>query len=331
MRKVTLSPNYLFLLPILALLTIVLLVQYAPLDEVLALGITMDLVLTIPLLYAIAIHYQNIPKTTILPVLFLGVLVGSWLLPLEQQGYLNAVKTYVLPLLELGVLSFLLYKVYQARKLYQEAGEQDFYSRLQQVTKTLFPEHLSHFLAAELSIPYYCFWVWKAPTLSKGQFSYHKKSGSIALFGAFLMILTVEILALHLLLHLWSPLVAWIITSLSAYTFLQIVSWMKSMPQRPIELNQEQLHLKYGTVGEAVINLEHIQEVASYNNQQHQATLPRLSVLGELETPNIYLKLKAPVTLIGLLGRKQQVTELLFFVDKQEAFIQQLEEQLTTS
>lgn len=331
MRKIALSPKYLLLLPILALLTVVGIMQYIPLNNTLALGITVDLVLTVPLLYTLAIYHQNIPKTTVLPVLFLGVLLGSWFLPLEQQGYLNGVKTYVLPLIEVGVLSFVLYTVYQARNIYKQAGEQDFYSRLQQVTKALFPEQLSHFLATELSIPYYCFWVWKVPALEPQQFSYHKKSGSIALLGAFLMILTVEILALHVLLHLWSPWVAWIVTGLSAYTFLQVVSWMKSMPQRPIELTEKHLHLKYATVGEAVILLENIKQATPYEREKHSAALPRLSVLGELETPNIYLQLKAPTTLIGLLGRKQPVTELLFFVDEQKDFLQQLKEKLPVS
>ncbi|MGH1338174.1 MAG: hypothetical protein ACRBFS_18775 [Aureispira sp.] len=329
MRKITLPSYYLFLLPLLALLVVVGMMYYRPLDSTLAIGITLDLVVTIPCLYLLAIHYQNIPKRTVVPVVLLGVLLGSWMLPVEQQVYLNYIKNYVLPVVELGVLSFIVYKVYQTKQLYQQGEERDFYSRLLQVTKALFPERVSHFLAAELSVPYYCFWVWKTPRLTDQEFAYHQKSGSVALLGAFFMLLMVETFALHLLIQLWSPLVAWILTGLSGYSLLQLISLMKSMAQRPIILTADQLHLKYGTLGELLTTVENIQQVTPYERLQHDDFLPRLAALGRLETPNVYLEFKRPVVLVGAFGKVQEVTRLLLFVDEQEAFIERLHDFLT--
>ena len=330
MRKITLSQYYLFLLPLSALLIVVGIMYTLPLDSFLALGVTIDLVVTIPLLYLLAIHSHKISKKTVVPVLILGVLLGGWLLPIEQQAYLTNIKHYFLPVLELGVLSNILYKVYQAKQLYQQGGEDDFYSRLLQVTQGLLPKRYHHLVAAELSVPYYCFWVWRVPKLKDTAFTYHRKSGSIALLGAFLMILVVETLALHLIVHLWSPLVAWILTLFSLYTLLQIISLMKSMAHRPILLTTDTLYLRYGTLGGLTTAIDNIQQVTPYKRDQHKKELPRLAALGNLETPNVYLAFETPVKLVGAFGVVTEVTELLLFVDEQDRFIKHLNHSLSS-
>ena len=70
-------------------------------------AITFDLLITTPILYYLIIRKRSIPKTTIIPVFILGIIVASIILPQAHQGYLELVKTWFLPLLELGVFTYL--------------------------------------------------------------------------------------------------------------------------------------------------------------------------------------------------------------------------------
>ena len=68
----------------------------------LSIGITIDLVLTIPVIYLVLIRKSSIPKTTVVPVMIVGMLIGSIILPEENQYYLELFKTCILPIVELS-------------------------------------------------------------------------------------------------------------------------------------------------------------------------------------------------------------------------------------
>ena len=86
----------------------------------LSLAITIDLLLTAPLVYFLLIRKTSIPKTTIVPFIILGVVVASFILPSENQYYLDLFKTWILPLIELAVLCFVIYNVVKAIRLYKQ-------------------------------------------------------------------------------------------------------------------------------------------------------------------------------------------------------------------
>jgi len=84
----------------------------------LATGITFDLLLTVPFIYFLLIRKTNIPKTTVIPFLILGIVISSIILPSENQYYLNLFKTWVLPIVEISILSFVIYNVRKGIKHY---------------------------------------------------------------------------------------------------------------------------------------------------------------------------------------------------------------------
>ena len=81
--------------------------------------ITIDLLVTVPVIYLLLIRKTSIPLQTALPVLVLGVLLGSYFLPQQGQSYLSLFKTWGLPVLELCVISFVGYQVHKALKYYK--------------------------------------------------------------------------------------------------------------------------------------------------------------------------------------------------------------------
>lgn len=324
MKEKTLQTYILFALPLLVIISSVFTAYYVPLGKALTIGITADLTLTLPVLYLAAIWKRKIPKTTVLPVLGVGILIGTFILPEDQQTTLNVFKYYALPVLELLVLAYLIYGVYTMRKHYQLVETSDFYTKLLSISQELFPKKLSYFMASELSIPYYCFFCWKKPNLSQSQFFYHQKSGSTALLWALIMIISIETIALHFVISLWSTGFAWFLTILSIYTCLQVLSLIKSMKQRPIEITSEELWLKYGTLCEAKIPLEVIHQVVDYDRELHSKELLRFSPLGELETPNLCLEFKYPIIVTTIFGKQHKCTNLMLFVDEKEAFKEEL-------
>jgi hypothetical protein len=319
-KKRFLHSPLIFALPFLVVISSVFISFYFPINRLLSIGITADLVLTFPLLYLAAIWQIKIPKTTVVPVLVIGILVGTLILPEDQQGYLDVIKHYVLPLLELFVLLYIIYGIYNLRRRYQATEASDFYTRLLIVSQELFPEKISYFMASELSVPYYCFFCWKAPILNQNQFSYHKKSGNVALLWAFIMILIVETIALHFIVNLWSTNLAWVLTVLSVYTCFQVLGLIKSVKERPIEITEKELWLKYGTLREAHIPLEAINQVRDYDRVVHSKEIFQFSPLGEFETPNLYLEFKYPIMIRTTFGKQNEYTKLLLSIDNKEMF-----------
>ena len=84
----------------------------------LAIGITFDLLLTVPFVYFLLIRKTNIPKTTIAPFLIFGIIICSIILPSENQQYLNIFKTWILPIIELSIISYVVYNIRKGIKYY---------------------------------------------------------------------------------------------------------------------------------------------------------------------------------------------------------------------
>ena len=229
----------------------------------LAIGITFDLLLTVPLVYFLLIRKTSIPKTTVVPFLIFGVIICSIILPSENQQYLTLFKVWVLPIVELSVISFVIYKVRKGVKSYkQKKGDSvDFFATLKNTCYEILPKGVLIPLVTEIAVFYYGFINWKRRILNENEFSYHKDSGTITLLIALIFIVAIETVAFHSLLEKWSDIAAWILTFLSIYSGIQLLGFLKSMFKRPISIESEQLFLRYGIMSEATIDLKDIESI----------------------------------------------------------------------
>jgi hypothetical protein len=293
----------------------------------LAIGITLDLIVTVPFLYYLFIRKTQIPKTTIVPFIILGMVICSFILPVENQQYLSLFKTWVFPVIELSVIIYVIYNVKKGIQSYQHKKEEtlDFFTRLKNTCYEILPKRAVIPVVTEIAVFYYGFFHWKKNVLKENEFSYHKNSGSITLLVALLLIIAVETVTLHVLLAKWSSNVAWILTLLSIYSGFQIFGFLKSMPQRPIRIEKDKLILRYGIMVEAVIPIKDINyiEVSSRDIELDTETR-KLSFLGALESHNIILHLKEENSLIGLYGMQRKFKRLAFFIDQKAVFKDQL-------
>ncbi|MHA7057032.1 hypothetical protein ACWGOQ_0007425 [Aquimarina sp. M1] len=295
-------------------------------DE-LAIGITFDLLLTVPLVYFLLIRKTKIPKITIVPFLVLGLIICTLVLPSENHYYLNLFKTWVFPIVELSVLLFVIYKIKKGIKNYKliNTASLDFFSTLKNTCYEILPKGLVIPVVTEIAVFYYGFVYWKKRKLKENEFSYHKDSGTITLFIAIILIVAIETVVLHILIAKWSDIAAWVLTILSIYSVIQIFGFLKSMSKRPIAIDNSKLYLRYGIMTETTIPLKDIDriEISSKDMELNQETR-KLSVLGSLESHNVIIHLKNDNELIGLYGIKRRYRILALYVDDNIEFENQI-------
>ncbi|WP_111683662.1 hypothetical protein [Winogradskyella tangerina] len=299
-------------------------------SSVLILAITLDLVITIPLIYFLLIRKTSIPKITAIPLIILGVIIGTVILPEENQTYLNGFKTWILPFIELGILSFVIYKIYKAQQRYKQKkknGAFDFFTTLKMTCSEILPKAVVMPVVTEISVFYYGFIYWKRRPLKSNEFSYHKNTGTIGLLLVFKLIIAVETVTIHFLLLKWNSLVAYIVTGLSVYTAIQIIGFLKSMIKRPITIDNHKVYLRYGIMNESVIDLDDISSIElSTKEIETNKSVRKLSILGALEPHNTIIHLKTENVLNGLYGIKRSFKVLALHVDKNADFKNYLED-----
>ncbi len=295
--------------------------------DTLSIGITFDLLLTVPIIYFLLIRKTSIPKTTVVPFLIIGIVICSIILPVQNQYYLDLFKTWIFPVVELSIVSYIIYNVTKAIKRYRlnKSEKVDFFTTLKKTCYEILPKSVVIPVVTEIAVFYYGFIYWKKRKLNENEFSYHKDSGTVSLLIAIIFIVAVETVVLHVLLQKWNVTVAWILTFLSIYSGIQFLGFLKSMSKRPISIKDDKLYLRYGIMNETIIDLKSINsiEISSKDIEMNKETR-KLSFLGELESHNVIIRLKQENELTGLYGIKRKYKNLALHVDKKNEFRNQI-------
>lgn len=338
MKKTTLFNNIfvVFSIPALLILSLIWLVQspyFKSYPEPLSNAIILDLLLTIPIIYYLLIKKKKIPKTTIIPIFFIGMLVGFSIIPSQYQSPLYFVKTWILPFIELGVLAYATYKIFKAAKLFRKHKNTstDFFTVAKNVSEEIVNGKIAIFLATEIAVVYYGFINWKKKNLNKNEFSYHKKTGSITLFMALIFVIIIETIVAHIVLSKWNVTVAWILTGLSIYSGIQILAIAKSLAKRPIIISNNKVYLRYGILNETIIDIDEIEFIELSNKEiENNKKIRKLSPIANSEGHNIILHLKKENTLSRFYGFNKTYEKIAFFVDEKEVFKNQIESLLNS-
>lgn len=296
-----------------------------------SIGITIDLLFTIPLSYYLLIKKTTIPKTTIILFLILGMVVATKILPPQNQSYLTFFKTWIFPLIEISVLGLIIFKVKQTTKLFKANQNtcSDFYTTLKNSCYEILPKAAVMPVATEIAVFYYGFINWKKKIPKENEFTYHKESGTIPVMVSILGLILIETFVIHLLVVRWNALVATILLFLSIYSGIQFFGFLRSMSKRPILVHGNQLFLRYGIMNETTVEIEQIDkiEISSKDLEESQETR-KMSLLGSLESHNIIIYLKEENTLFGLYGIKRKYKNLALFVDNPKEFEFQINQAL---
>lgn len=318
-----------FAVPVLSFLLLITLINATSQQATngLNLAFSLDLVLTVPLIYFLLIRKSSIPNTTVVPMMIIGLMIGYNFLPKDGQVYLDMFKTFVLPVIEIGVVGYALWSVCKAiLQFKRDRGvAPDFYSALKATCHQLYPSRIAGFLVMEIAVVYYTFVPWKKYVPKHNEYTYHKKSGSSAIVGAFMFLVLIETVVVHILLEKWSVVVAWILTLSSIYLILQMTAMFKSVSRRPIKIEDGILKLRYGIMAETEIVMTDIIEVEKSRKSIEKIDHAiKLSPLGDMESHNVILKLNKPHTLDGVYGIKKEYETIALFVDDVDGFVDDL-------
>ena len=243
-------------------------------------------------------------------------------------------KRWLVPLIEIGVLGFIAFKAHKLIVSYrkQESASSDFYSVIKNLSVANFGTLIGPFLATELSVFYYGLLVWKKKKLDSNEYSYHKKSGTITLFIAFIGIILMETLVLHAVLVKTYPIFAWILTGLSLYTLIQLFGILKSVPHRPITFKENTLYLRFGIMNETEVPLNAIDFIERTSKDfEKDKNIRYLSPIGSLEGHNLILHMHKEQTLTGIYGFQKKYRAIALSLDSLDDFESQLIQSQQTS
>ncbi|RKR80253.1 hypothetical protein BDD43_0349 [Mucilaginibacter gracilis] len=297
----------------------------------LALGMTIDMVIILPLLPLLLSGRSGAAKYVSSVLFTIGILCAGRVIPTSEQFLLRYIKYWIVPIVELLSVSYLVIRVRKALKHLDSKADSsgDFYNELKKVTFSIIPNKIAYVVTSEIAVIYYLFFNHKKMLYNDKKFSYHKDTGAIALFGVLIFMVIVETMAFHLLLVRWSPKVAWILTVITAYAGVQLWGMTRAFLKRPIEITSNSLLLRYGLLAETEVPLINIQSVELLTKlDDSEPYVQQLSPLKLLNDFNVVVRLHQPAELCFIYGKVKTYQTIAFHVDKKQLFIECLNSKL---
>jgi len=329
----TLTKSKVFLLPILIFLTCILITftqKFLLHSNTFATAITLDLTITAPFAYYLAIRKSQISRSTVLRVFIAGVFLAGILLPNNSHSLLKVIKTWISPIIEISVIILLVKRFYSTTKRLKatNAPAPDFLIHCRvMMTSICGSEKIGSVLASEFAVFYYIFVNNKKPVPRNSiVFTYHKENGILLIIPVFISLFIIETIGLHTLFLQWNRTAAWILTGLSLYSCLQLFAHMRAIKARPILLLENSIHLRNGLLGgDALIDIKNIHKVEIIKKSSQAANAVKLSLFKALENQNIQLQLIHPIKVNKAFGITRKTNIILFKVDDAKEFKSRLE------
>lgn len=297
----------------------------------LSIAITLDLILSIPVIYFLTIRKTSIPNISTISVFVASLFVAGFILPEEHQSFLKTVKFWAIPIIEFAVVGFVVISAKRTISGYraQKDSSTDFYDAIKLTCRNIFPGRVAALISTEIAVIYYSLFSGKAKDLAQYEFSYTQKNGIKSVIGVAIFLILIEAFAAHILIQIWSETAAFILTALSFYTCLQFLALMKSLDHRPVTISKsdQDLKLRYGFFSETTISFDQIEEIiATKKSLPEDKSIIQFSPLGHLDSHNLIIHLKDEHTLFKMYGIQKTYTSIAIYVDEREEFIRAMEQ-----
>ena len=286
--------------------------------------ITFDLVVSAPLIYFLLIRKTRLSNKSSVLIFIVGIILGSYIIPSENQFFIEVAKRWGIPIIELSLMCFFFVKIFQTIKKYrvEKASQLDFYTLSEKIFTQIMPNKVGNFLATEIATMYYAFFVWKHKNRTTHQFTTHKKSSVISTLGAFIFIILIETISLHIVVNQWSKMVAWILTGLSIYSAIMIFGIIKSIIYRHSVVENQEITFYFGILSETKINIGEIERIEfiskgiNYEDKSNQ----NLSPFADLDGYNTVIYLKSEHQIKGMYGFKRNYKTITLQLDDNNSF-----------
>ncbi len=298
-------------------------------SDKISIAILLDLLVVAPLAYFLMIRKSAKSKFTVLRVFMAGVIFSSFLLSGINSQVIGIVKIWIAPLAEIVLTVFIVWKFYIANEIANSVTiiEKDFLTHCRNVLKFVFGnEKIANVVSSEISVFYYLFKGADKTIDYKTRFTTYKENGIVLVLFLVLFIFLVETVSMHFLLLMWNKTAAWILTSLSIYTCLQLIAHIRALKSRSIVIKNANILLRNGLLGgEVMIQLNNISKIELTNKSVQRADVVKISLLKSLENHNLAIHLHQPVIVMKAFGLKKNAMVILVYIDESKLFIESLE------
>lgn len=127
---------------------------------------------------------------------------------------------------------------------------------------------------------------------------------------------------MHLLIALWSPVAAWLLTALSLYTVLWLIGDYRAVRLRPTLLHDGALEVRVGMRWNRRLPPAGVHAVRPAPASPLPGSTPGYLNASVVGSPNLLLELTGPLEARGPYGWRKEVTLLGLTVDDADAFLQ---------
>lgn len=145
-----------------------------------------------------------------------------------------------------------------------------------------------------------------------------KQGGNASNQAGFLLLMAFELPVVHVLLHLYSPLLAMIVSAATLYGLLFLYAEYRATRLRPISLTEESIHLRCGVVVDTVLLRAAVVEARVVSVRPPRAP-HRLRLVG-MGKATVWLRLQNGTRLKTVFGERE-VAELYIGVDEPHRFV----------
>jgi hypothetical protein len=270
-----------------------------------ALGLTFDLTVTAAAItYFLAVRTGALPRMSLVPVLAIGIWIAHLALP---DGHRNALRivTYGWMGLEVTLLGLLVVKARQLIHSFAQsrrAGQTIPVSLENGITSAVGTSWATLAFAHELTILYYAIsGLWRSAVTSRLS-DRDIQTWRAIVFAVGLLVLG-EGFAVHILLRVWSPLAATIVSVLHAYSLLWFVGDYQAIRDNPHALTAAGIRIACGVRAALDVPRENVSSVEIHNGAAPEdGEYLRAHALHE---PNLIVTLHTQQTARLLFGRKK--------------------------
>jgi hypothetical protein len=301
---------------VLAVHAAALIVSRSPVPAPIAAGLAIDLTVSATLaVYLLVVRPGLVRPRVLAPVIVAGLATARLALPD------TSVRSALLAaggVLELGLLGLLLHRVWRLGRRARGRGEREsLLDVLEDGVRDLVPGRAGAIVAAEVAILCHAVAGWRRPAASPLRFTVHVEKGPALYSGVFVGLTVVEAVGLHLAVAPHAPVVAWVLTGLSAYGALWLIGDALALRHGGVRISDDGLRVDVGVRWRADLRWRDLERIERVDTRPEKADG---TVDASIIEPTVALHLAAPVTVRGPFGIRRQARRLYLTVDDAARF-----------
>lgn len=314
---------------LLTTLAVVQAIQAGTHPRLLADALTLDLIVTVPLVYwFLAVRRAGWPRLSVVPVFVLSV-AGTRLVPgLEAGRLLHGLEWVAIPA-ELLLLTIVARRAFaMSRALRVSQGGDALESLRRAAIELVEIERAAEIIAYEAAVLWYAVVGGGRHGTPPGAFVFgvRRRSGYGPVLVGLFFALIAEAIAVHLLVRRWSVVAAWILTILTAYAALWLIGDFRALGRRTILVTGDALIVRLGLRWSVRVPLDAIRAVRAAESPGPAAPDHLRAVI--LGAERQVVELDSELVAVGFYGIRRRVRSIGLSVDEPERFLRCLEQRL---